>query len=112
MRLRIPPMSERADTDPITHLRIPYLRPAFMGGDVAHPLCHVPTAGWAGPEFAAMPMADSPAKVNCPRCLAFHERGGVAARWEYLGESLVFAPRQQQKEWREAHKVKSGRRAA
>jgi hypothetical protein len=53
-----------------THLRVPYYRPRFMGGDTQHPLCRKPDIGWAGPRYACWPMIDVKSKVDCPWCLA------------------------------------------
>lgn len=71
-----------------THLRVPYLRASFQGGDTASPLCEVPIAGYSGELSAAFSMTDKPGLVTCPRCSGWMERGGVSARRKWLAEVL------------------------
>lgn len=70
------------------HLRIPYYRPSWHGGDVEHPLCLMPITGWAGPHAARVEMSDDLRRVSCPHCRAFFAAGGIKARHAWLLEHL------------------------
>lgn len=71
-----------------THLRIPYYRPRFMGGDTQSPLCHAPITGCCGDRPATFSMTDAADKVTCPRCLRDIASGGLSARLVRLEQSL------------------------
>ena len=73
------------------HLRIPYYRPSWQGGDTIQPLCRKPRYGWCGDD--SEPMSSSREEVSCQLCQIIlkrmDRRGATAAEVQKPGSDVL-----------------------